>query len=1334
MLHSFRQTPALTLRSIVSSGYADRRIWLCLLAVLIALYAPLQSVGTANAATLQMSAATEAAANSMMAQAASQPGVCAVGSLCPTYAPLPLLNLDGLGVTDAQKTSLQNLSEDAVEMVIQGHGLSDGDKNAVLTWGRNDAQAALYWKLLEAIDAPSPTADQKNAAAWLQSMLGPDISVVSAQDAAREYAKWAGLDQSGFETLLKTNPSQAQLKAFLGGDNPEPLNYNNTNISAATGGYCAYRSPSPYQTEYQGYLSQLCSTPCITCLPPAPSYDQFVKWGDADANATWSSKPDSEQQARNIAAGLGIFPALAVAGSATAVQFAIQYTRIAALEVVDAAEPVAAASEISTEAVSEVLSTFFVGSAVTLLATILAAIVTAVLVGIDVSNQAQLPGKLATLITTAESTQPDLVSLKKTTAGQQTIFGIFVAATLPMPVYGTCDNSDKTRGLTNVQGFYVINTGLSPCLNPTPITGATATDPQFVVQQNGASTQSVLPSISWKDSVSGATTQARLSKTWFVTTDASSQIAQSLSIVYTDWKGKEQRSWIVGNDTDGYGFLNYPQGVDATKGVDLSSCASSGYCSKTMNYVGADGKQYSASIRGYAPPTGTPIVTTSNPLEGTPVKFDANNFAPAGATGAISYQWRFQAAGCGGIACQSIGGGPAYEDPVAGARVAHTWGTWGTYSVQLTATDAIGATGSMVFNLPVGDLPPALTLGSDPRTGVTATGMLVEGTLTDPGSLSTQTVSIDWGDGQHDSACAATRPLCLNISTNPLQMSGTTTATGALFTFNGTHAYTNPGTYYGMVSDTDGVQSSGATFVMTIAANTAVKFAPIADHTYGDAPVQISATGGGSGQPIAFAVAGDQSVCSVSGSGSATLTLLKAGTCAVTAADPGASQQLPIAPVTQTFAVKPAVLTVTASSPTIVYPAAVPAITPSYSGFVKGETATILTTPPTCIASVPATVSAGTYATKCTGAAAPNYTVSQVPGTLTIKKATPTIALVTDKASIIQGDAISLKATVAAQSPGGANPTGVVMFFDMPPGLSTNAITGCDSVNLDPTTGTASCKVPSLQWVGNHTLTARYLGDTNDTSVIASNLTLAVNPGGSTTTTITNVSATPAFNAKPVTFTASVAVVAPASGFPVGTVTFLDGTTSLGSAPVQQVTGGKAQATFTTWSLSMGSHQITARYDGLAGFTQSTSAAVQEWVSLDPGTLPRNPSGAYMLSDRPGAILAGLFLGAAQIWGNMSNAVFVGSDLTGARLAGDFDGADFSHAILANANLSSGGNSFQNANFTGANLIGADLRSANFSGATGLVAGAVSNVKWFQATCPDGTFVATINGTCVGHL
>src|SRR5262249_22668390 len=146
---------------------------------------------------------------------------------------------------------------------------------------------------------------------------------------------------------------------------------------------------------------------------------------------------------------------------------------------------------------------------------------------------------------------------------------------------------------------------------------------------------------------------------------------------------------------------------------------------------------------------------------------------------------------------------------------------------------------------------------------------------------------------------------------------------------------------------------------------------------------------------------------------------------------------------------------------------------------------------------------------------------------------------------------------------------------------------------LDPTSGTATCTVSSLT-LGNHTFNARYLGNTVYTSVAAPGVPVTVTAGGSTTTTISNVSATPALNAKPVSFTAAVAVVAPAVGTPQGTVTFFDGTISLGTAQVQ-VVSGKAQATFTTSSLAMGRHLITARYDPAANFQSSTSAQVEQW-------------------------------------------------------------------------------------------------------------------------------------------
>ena len=87
-------------------------------------------------------------------------------------------------------------------------------------------------------------------------------------------------------------------------------------------------------------------------------------------------------------------------------------------------------------------------------------------------------------------------------------------------------------------------------------------------------------------------------------------------------------------------------------------------------------------------------------------------------------------------------------------------------------------------------------------------------------------------------------------------------------------------------------------------------------------------------------------------------------------------------------------LTITASSPTVAYGVAVPAITASYSGFVNGDTAGSLTTQPTCTTSAhgpPSGSAAGTYASNCTGAADANYTISYTAGTVTIQAVALTI-------------------------------------------------------------------------------------------------------------------------------------------------------------------------------------------------------------------------------------------------------------------------------------------------------------------------------------------------------
>src|SRR3989454_3552691 len=93
-----------------------------------------------------------------------------------------------------------------------------------------------------------------------------------------------------------------------------------------------------------------------------------------------------------------------------------------------------------------------------------------------------------------------------------------------------------------------------------------------------------------------------------------------------------------------------------------------------------------------------------------------------------------------------------------------------------------------------------------------------------------------------------------------------------------------------------------------------------------------------------------------------------------------------------------------------------------------------------------------------------------------------------------------------------------------------------------------------------------------------------------TTTTIIS-SANPSVFGQSVMFTAT--VTPSGSGTPSGTVTFMDGATTLGTGALN----GSAQATFTTTALTAGSHSITAVYGGDANFAGSTSSALSQVVS-----------------------------------------------------------------------------------------------------------------------------------------
>jgi Bacterial Ig-like domain (group 3)/Autotransporter beta-domain len=172
------------------------------------------------------------------------------------------------------------------------------------------------------------------------------------------------------------------------------------------------------------------------------------------------------------------------------------------------------------------------------------------------------------------------------------------------------------------------------------------------------------------------------------------------------------------------------------------------------------------------------------------------------------------------------------------------------------------------------------------------------------------------------------------------------------------------------------------------------------------------------------------------------------------------------------------------------------------------------------------------------------------------------------------GRSVTFTTTVTASS-GGGTPTGTVTFLDGGSSIGTATLSG----------GVATFTTSALA-AGNHTITASYGGDS---SFMGSNgsLTAQVVNKADTSTTITS-SQNPSEFGQAVTFTATVSAVAPGAGTPSGTVTFLDGGSSIGTGTLS---GGVA--TITTSALASGNHTITASYTGNGNFNGSAFGILQ---------------------------------------------------------------------------------------------------------------------------------------------
>ena len=206
------------------------------------------------------------------------------------------------------------------------------------------------------------------------------------------------------------------------------------------------------------------------------------------------------------------------------------------------------------------------------------------------------------------------------------------------------------------------------------------------------------------------------------------------------------------------------------------------------------------------------------------------------------------------------------------------------------------------------------------------------------------------------------------------------------------------------------------------------------------------------------------------------------------------------------------------------------------------------------------------------------------------------------------GQNVIFTATVTISGGGGVAPDGTVIFTD----TTTGATLGTPTLSL---AGVATLATATLAQ-GTHAITAAYGGDANKQIEPSTSAVLNQDVQAATTMAVTSAP-NPSYYGIPVTFTTTVTPSGTIA--PTGAVNFLDGGNQIGTA---NLVGTTDQTTFTTSSLVVGSHIITAAYLGDLNNGPSTSLPITQTVNKTTPTITWAT---------PAAITYGTALSATQL-------------------------------------------------------------------------------------------------------
>jgi Bacterial Ig-like domain (group 3)/MBG domain (YGX type) len=514
----------------------------------------------------------------------------------------------------------------------------------------------------------------------------------------------------------------------------------------------------------------------------------------------------------------------------------------------------------------------------------------------------------------------------------------------------------------------------------------------------------------------------------------------------------------------------------ATQTISFPAIASRAYGSApfTVTATSSAGSNYPVTIAVQSGPAvisgGTVTVTGAGTVVLLASQAGDSNYSAATATQSFQVMPAVLTATANNASRIYGAANPAFSGTVTGAVGSDSFSE--SFTTTATTTSNAGSypivpavTGSQLSNYTVTVVNGALTVnGAATTTTLSAPGSAAYGagvTLTAtvastagmPGGIVTfYSGSTSVGTGTLNGGGVAT----LTTTTLPV---GTDTLTAS----------------YGAAGNFAASTSPSSSITVNVASQT-ISFPAIAAHAYGSAPFAVTASSNlGSSYPVTITVQSGPAVIS-----GGIVTVTGVGTVVLQATQAGNTEYNP-ATATQSFQVIPAALTVAANNATRSYGAANPAFSGSVSGGVGSDSFTeSFTTTATTTSNV------GSYAIvpSVTGAQLANYTVTAVPGELTVNGAATTTKL-NAPVNTAYGASVTLTATVTSTA---GVPAGSVTFYSGSTSLGVAALNSSGVATLSTTT------LPA----GTDTTIATYVAAGNFAGSSSSGVTLTVigGPGG----------------------------------------------------------------------------------------------------------------------------------------------------------------------------------------------------------------------------------------------